>query len=716
MEIEIDKILTKYFNVDQNQGFNILKDYIKDGTDADKYAKTILLKITQGSFQKYLKNNNAFNIFFSLFKLLKSKKVAIENDIYYQIINAIYSIELKELNKVNIIVEIIKEEKEFVMKNFVKLLDNMVIPLLSENDIKKRNGGYFLDQIIKTGIGSLSEINFDEICEYLIKKLQTTDNNQNINNFIISWFDFLESLPGKDLTKFYIEIITKLVGIIKLDNKNEFELGELYLKKIIKNIISTFEEKKLSDITAIIELIIKEYKEDFITENEKFTFILFEILNKFLVKFDELLSNPNNNIKNIPFDLFPGLLKKILYYSIELFENQNLTESKEDSDMNSIIQSNSLFFNLMKKVIPDNDLKKRLTFENDIKDFLSYNLNEKSTNLVFDWISLLYNLGLYRNGDEELLNYMIDMIAIIKDPREYHIKRIIGMINMIKNNSPGSDEEIINKIIMIFTNRQFTEKFGFFILNELSNETIEITKIYKDIPGIISKIAEVNSNIYYLTVIIDMLTNYLIFEEKGKKVLEALNADKEFFESLYTLFCYSKFDSLALLLLTKSFELSYFFVMNLSRKDLNNYDLMELCKVVQIFESNFFIDVRVQLLNPKNHIYLTKTLYALSLLLPPGSALDALNYRLKCLEILYDFDEEEERINIESNLGEIKVDNSSKSMGKIEKDEVSAINLNQDHKKIFNELIQYMDEKDKQIFIQNKIMDKIEIFEKKQKR
>lgn len=111
MEIEIDKILTEYFNVDQNQGFNILKDYIKDGTDADKYAKTILLKITQGSFQKYLKNNNAFNIFFSLFKLLKSKKVAIENDIYYQIINAIYSIELKELNKVNIIVEIIKKKK-----------------------------------------------------------------------------------------------------------------------------------------------------------------------------------------------------------------------------------------------------------------------------------------------------------------------------------------------------------------------------------------------------------------------------------------------------------------------------------------------------------------------------------------------------------------------------------------------------------------------------
>ena len=112
-------------------------------------------------------------------------------------------------------------------------------------------------------------------------------------------------------------------------------------------------------------------------------------------------------------------------------------------------------------------------------------------------------------------------------------------------------------------------------------------------------------------------------------------------------------------------------------------DLIELTKAVQIFESNFFIDVRIQLLNPKSNIYLIKTLYAILLLLPPGPALKNLNNRLKCLEILFNFDDEEQnndykiidniKNNSSMNISEIKENDSSKL--------ISEIHISSEHEK-----------------------------------
>ena len=516
---EINEILKLFFNKYSQDGNEKLEELLINKIYSIDYTKLILDKISAEPFIQYLtKDGNSIKIYFFLFKILKKAEINLSDNIYFEIIESIFKINLKELNKVNIIVEIIKGEKIFMIEHFSKLLNKIVIQLLLKGEINKRKEGYYLDQVIKAGIGSLfqkeynnasinssiinsnkksnleKEIsicelneNFNRIYYYLINRIKN-ENKQEINILIISWFNFLESLPGKDLTNHYYEIITKLLIIIKSDNKEESELGELYLKKIIKNIISSYNEKELDYIKDIVELIIKSGSNQNNINDNNLKLILFELLNSFLEKFEFILDNEKNNeqlIQKIPFELFPEILNFILVTIINLDKSSQTIETNDKLNMNPILKSNLIFSNLMKKVKPKYFINKNVeneisTFENVINIDLLNNLNEKSTNLVFDWISQLYISELFKN-DEFLKNLIITM----KNLKEYHLKRIIGVMHMIKVNSAEFNKEIIiNKILKKFDNKEFVEKFGFYILNELSdesNKTMDLIKIFKEI-------------------------------------------------------------------------------------------------------------------------------------------------------------------------------------------------------------------------------------------
>ena len=286
------------------------------------------------------------------------------------------------------------------------------------------------------------------------------------------------------------------------------------------------------------------------------------------------------------------------------------------------------------------------------------------------------------------------------------------MINVIKLKSEEFNREIITKFFRKFYDEKILDEFGFLILNQLSdesNKTIDIIDIFKEIINYLKK----PKNIYFVLDIIDFLTMYLISEKRANKIINSFNSDKIFFKSLYELFCFNPFDTLVLLLLAKKFELSYFFVLNLSKMDIDNSDYIELSKCVQIFESIYFIDVRIQLLNPKSNIYLTKTMYAISLLLPPGPALDSLKQRLKCLDILFKFDEEESETKIENENENDDINNDDSS--KISDFDFNNDSLSSKEDENFKEILNYMDEKDRNVFEKKEIKELINIFYKKQK-
>ena len=543
----------------------------------------------------------------------------------------------------------------------------------------------------------------NNICDYLLTKLQETDILPQTKILVISWFYFLESLPGQDLNEKYKDIIINILNIINSNNKEVSNMGEIYVKKIIDMIIYQNEQNEQNDEYKFNLGFFREILKSIIdikninNNNEQYKSVLFYILKKFLEKFNKLLKEKKNIKtlrKKIPFELFHNILKFILLNIINFDIGNQINNDIE----NQILELNTIFSNSVKRVKPTYFTNNE--FKNIINDILLRNLDEKSTNIVFDWIIQLYNLFEKKEKNdkkeknkekkekeekeekEENIKFLKDLFLNMKDLKDFHIRRIIGIMKMIKNNNPDYNKPIIEIILEKFKDKQFTEEFGFFIFNELSdesNETINIIEIYREIAEKLKDYKDID----FIKNIIDLLTKYLTKEEKAKKVIDKLKEDETFFKAIYEVFCYNPFDTLVFLLITKSFELSYFFVLNLSKMDFESSDLIELSKAVQIFESNFFIDVRIQLLNPKSNIYLIKTLYAILLLLPPGPALKNLNNRLKCLEILFNFDDEEQnndykiidniKNNSSMNISEIKENDSSKL--------ISEIHISSEHEK-----------------------------------
>ena len=731
MENEYDdniyKLLTKYFDKRyKGKQKAILEEQIDSISIEIKkfdYCKKIFKKLNESPFKSYVIHDEiSIRIYAHLFDILKNK-VKVEYDIkepiYFDIIHSLYTIlKLENLNAFKILIQTLKDENIFILKNFSKLINELIIPLLSEKDITLRNNGFYLDQIIKDEIGSLFQngdnddiielqkemkIFKNNICDYLLTKLQETDILPQTKILVISWFYFLESLPGQDLNEKYKDIIINILNIINSNNKEVSNMGEIYVKKIIDMIIYQNEQNEQNDEYKFNLVFFREILKSIIdikninNNNEQYKSVLFYILKKFLEKFNKILKEKKNIKtlrKKIPFELFHNILKFILLNIINFDIGNQINNDIE----NQILELNTIFSNSVKRVKPTYFTNNE--FKNIINDILLRNLDEKSTNIVFDWIIQLYNLFEKKEKNdkkeknkekkekeekeekEENIKFLKDLFLNMKDLKDFHIRRIIGIMKMIKNNNPDYNKPIIEIILEKFKDKQFTEEFGFFIFNELSdesNETINIIEIYREIAEKLKDYKDID----FIKNIIDLLTKYLTKEEKAKKVIDKLKEDETFFKAIYEVFCYNPFDTLVFLLITKSFELSYFFVLNLSKMDFESSDLIELSKAVQIFESNFFIDVRIQLLNPKSNIYLIKTLYAILLLLPPGPALKNLNNRLKCLEILFNFDDEEQnndykiidniKNNSSMNISEIKENDSSKL--------ISEIHISSEHEK-----------------------------------
>ena len=414
MENEYDdniyKLLTKYFDKRyKGKQKAILEEQIDSISIEIKkfdYCKRIFKKLNESPFKSYVIHDEiSIRIYAHLFDILKNKvkvKYDIKEPIYFDIIHSLYTIlKLENLNAFKILIQTLKDENIFILRNFSKLINELIIPLLSEKDITLRNNGFYLDQIIKDEIGSLFQngdkddiielqkemkIFKNNICDYLLTKLQETDILPQTKILVISWFYFLESLPGQDLNEKYKDIIINILNIINSNNKEVSNMGEIYVKKIIDMIIYQNEQNdeykfNLGFFREILKSIIDI--KNINNNNEQYKSVLFYILKKFLEKFNKLLKEKKNIKtlrKKIPFELFHNILKFILLNIINFDIGNQINNDIE----NQILELNTIFSNSVKRVKPTYFTNNE--FKNIINDILLRNLDEKSTNIVFDWI------------------------------------------------------------------------------------------------------------------------------------------------------------------------------------------------------------------------------------------------------------------------------------------------------------------------------------------
>ena len=620
---------------------------------------------------------------------------------------------LKYFNKIYDKLKIIILRKEIEIRNSGYYLDEMMKNIVgiifqenSENNEKLKLSTKF-------------------IVEYLIKGLEENINYPSVDILISSWLLYFETVPQINLNKYYIQIIPSLFKMLCGNIKEVIHISEFCLRKIINSIDTLYEDLINEDpklITKIFEIVLENCvsKEG----NEQIKKCSFELLEAFLKKFEKIIDEYNrsgDNLSKIEEDLISPVSKNcpssFNNESIEELKNEKeaklelnkdflsfglnsnqIEKVKEDYEedkitilmksiplhlfpniLQVIIQNNSknlsfykvidkcnkIFINVIKILTIKsfkNKLEEKQTFELVIKDYIQNksSFNELNINLIFDWISLLYKIELFHDED-----YLSQLIMYFPEINELSITRIMSILNEIskKKNNSKFNIGLINIIIHNFNKKpNMINTFGILIIKELE-KIINIEILFEHIANILLD----KKDVYFIMRMVNLLNKFLISEEKASCIRNKLNKfgnqgkNSDYFEKLFNLFSYNPFCALLLVLLSNCFELGYFLILHISQMDLKSEDYIELSQVVQVFESSIFNNVRIKLLNPNKHKYLIKTLYAILLLLPQGQAFDSLSFRLRCLEIIYCLDDDDED------------DIEDKSKEEVEEEEISGI-------------------------------------------
>ena len=481
----------------------------------------------------------------------------------------------------------------------------------------------------------------------------------------------------ESLSSNYPEIINELVNTtlqncVKPDEKIKicaFEWLEMFLKKyksIIEQSNSDFKENNLNEIfyANICEnnfikgniILSKRFLEEKTKNNGDYR-ILKEINNQnnkllikggFMEKSDmKIKISSELLINNIPYKKFSNILNVII---------NNTLNNKKQNLLNEIDKCNQLFKYIMANY-PSNLLK------NDLKDiekvflfYLSQKLNERSILLILEWTNQLYNQfesSLFSNEEE----FIKKLINIIPDTNKNILIKIVKTLCVICEKQPSFINCIIKLIINKFSkSEKIMNLYGVKVYKILS-EVINIFTLFRIISDYLLK----NDDINFVMKITKTLNMFLFSEKECQNIRNELSSKRKLsmnndneniintniiednlFEKLFNLWAFNPFSAVLLTMYCNYFELSYYLALELSKTKLQESDFIELCQVVQIFESSLFNNIRIKLLNPKKNIFLVKTLYALLMMLPQSNAFDALNNRIRSIKVISWLDDDDE--------------------------------------------------------------------------
>ena len=459
-----------------------------------------------------------------------------------------------------------------------------------------------------------------------------------------------------------------------------FEWLEMFLRKIdsiLEKLKSNDDEKKLKEIlyqNTCENNFIKgniippkqyfDYKNENKGENKNDTNeyrALREIIhknNKLLLKIGLMETNEKKKkfstdllINNIPNKLFSNIL------------NVLISNTSDDNGFPSVAfqnvkQCNQIFKSIIEKY-PLNLLENNLEdLEKVLSSFLDKPLNDSCILLILEWTNQLYNQfesKLFVNEDE----YIRKLVHIIPENNKNIIVKILNTLCLICSKQPSYIDSVINLIIQkLYKCQDLIPSCGIIILKTLSN-TIDIFNIVTIISDQLLKTKDID----FVIKLTKTLNMFLLSDNKCQKLINELSKkrymlfksnennnsindknkiDNNLFEKLFCLWAFNPFMTVLLTMYCNYFELSYYLTLELSKMNLQESDYIELCQIVQIFESSIFNSIRIKLIRPKKNIFLVKTLYALLMLLPQSNSFDALNSRIQSVKALSTFDDDDD--------------------------------------------------------------------------
>ena len=623
--------------------------------------------------------------------LKKEEKMVLRH--FDEIFDAILT--LKKLNTEDVLIKSSISTLDKTLKNILK---NYITEITKEENVNNndiifinKDNKIILNNYEKNNINNNIENNEKKINLFNLKNLlvsislNISDKKFEVKKYLIEWIMFFLSL-NFDILKFISEILYILFDMLNDSEisincineiKKSIDYNYIYyyvynkdiLKNIIINIISicnsndNIPSKNYSLIW--LELLLKKFK--FFLNN---TNNLNEIPPFNLDDNERKIYILNKNEKKIlinliPYDIFPNILQVIL---------TRKNYSDKDKNFENI---NNYFIEVIEKSfkfkISDN-IKEIKYYTDIIIKTLELSKNDIfNKKLILNWLKIIYNSYESINIENKNINNEVfnDFNKFIKSftknlPDEEkelteYIEFLIYIIHKNDNDLKLFLILFIEKCEEDKNENNFLKKYGIKIIKIIVNN-VDIMKFFE----ILSNHLITLKNFQFIFKFVNILNLFLLSEnyldvnnnqnnistiKEFKKILISYSkveiSEKEnIYLKIFRLFSFNPISLLIFTIYTEFYELSFNIILNLIYVELDKDYYKDLIKIVQLIETNSFNEIRMKLLNPLKNIYLVKTLYGILMLLPKGVAYNALSNRLKGIETLLEFEEENDDKNI----------------------------------------------------------------------
>lgn len=500
--------------------------------------------------------------------------------------------------------------------NVVKCVRNDILVYMNEifdilvshsedNDSTVQEAAKIMDKLMKDIIIENPTLNVASFIDLIRQRIYAL--TPNTRKLILSWIDFLISVPDIDLVIFIQDILEGLLKIACDTNKDIRFVSETILCKLYDQITEDHEQV---DFKPLIKILLMHVQTDsYLVQN-----ITLKWLNKFIGWADR------TDVLNDSAHILAAILPCLSYARVENAsddqdDNKNL--QKRNNELAKSISGNLM--NLVTKsvnAISNQKTDESFAFENDnfagedcfsISKILIVLLNElelgpktsTQTKLaILKWFLQIYS-NLTVKIDENLESKMFTILLIsLKDPSDEVVTMDLKVLNKIiksSNDAKSMDDfkkckKLLENIVDMFhENSHILKDRGPFIIRQLCTEmnsrTVYIS--FAEIMLVGYDKSFIQSLVYILNTI--LLTSQELSDLRHSfKSIAKDQSSLDLFLALYKTWCYSPVSVISLCLLTKCYKLAFHLILYFGDMDITIDILMQIDQLIQLLESPIY--------------------------------------------------------------------------------------------------------------------------------
>ena len=499
-----------------------------------------------------------------------------------------------------------------VLIYFNEIFDGLC-KLYADVDIDVKNGAQLLDRLIKDVVTETEGFDVKKFIPLLKERIKI--RNPFIRQLIVGWITVLDSVPDIDMLEFLPDFLGGLFDMLSDPNKDIRQQASSTLDELLREVL---QQVNAVELESIIRILIQQC-------DNRDTFTRLTVL----VWMNELINVGRVQLMS----LVPDVLECVLNC---LADPEKEIRQKSEETQNLLLKLIADAHNaslLNHTIIP-------VTSQLSIEKVLNCVVLQLSNKWVpsrlasLRWIDMLLT-----NFPVELYSHLLELshtlLKILQDNDDQVVRLALQVIARIcVNKNAELDATIFTHVLEqlvhhFYTERRLLESRGALIIRQLC-ELLEPESIYRVLANILIHEEPEFASLMIQTLNLILLTSSELSELRNRLKKSLLSSEgKELFMILYQSWTHNSISTFALCLLAQAYELASALIEQLAEMEMTVGCLMQIDKLVQLIESPIFIHLRLQLLEPKTHPYLYKSMYGILMLLPQSHAFTALKIRLE---------------------------------------------------------------------------------------